>query len=139
MDRTEQRSVMKFLFMDGRKQKAIHTKFSRVLKGNVVSVDVCKYWCRKFKAGDFSMDDWVRPGRPPIKLSGAIMSLLSDEPFLSARVLAVRLSLTGHTIKRVLVSDLGMRKFVRRWIPHDLSESKRASPQSKFAYGRAPS
>jgi hypothetical protein len=67
----------------------------------------------------------VRPGRPPIELFGAIMDLLSDEPFLSARVLAVRPSSTHQTIKRVLVSDLGMRKCVRRWIPHDLSEVNR--------------
>jgi hypothetical protein len=67
----------------------------------------------------------VRPGRPPIELSGAIMHLLSDGPFLSARVLAVRLSSTHQTIKQVPVSDLGMRKVVRRWIPHDLSEANR--------------
>jgi hypothetical protein len=67
----------------------------------------------------------VRPGRPPIELCGAIMSLLSDEPFLSARLLAVRLSSAHQTIKRVLVSDLGMRQFVRPWIPYDLSESNR--------------
>jgi hypothetical protein len=111
--------------MDGRKYKAIHTDLSRVLKGHVVSVDVYKYWCRKFKAGDFSMDDRVRPGRPWIEVSGAIMSLLSHEPFLSARVLAVQLSSTHQTIKRVLMSDLGMRKFVIRWIPHDLNEANR--------------
>jgi hypothetical protein len=125
MDRTEQRDVMKFLFVNGRKYKKIHTELSRVLKGYAVSVDVCKYWCRKFKAGEFSMDDRVRQGRAPIELSGAIMSLLSEEPFLSTRVLAVRLSSTHQTIKRVLVSDLGMRKFVRRWILHDLSEANR--------------
>jgi hypothetical protein len=116
---------MKFLFMEGRKYKAIHTELSRILKGHAVSVDIWKYWCQKFKAGDFSMDDQVRPGRPPIEISGAIMSLLSDEPFLSARVLAARLSSTHQTIKRVLVSELGMRKFVRRRIPHDLSEANR--------------
>jgi hypothetical protein len=71
------------------------------------------------------MDDRVRPGRPPIEPSGAIMSLLSDKPFLSARVLSVRLSSTHQTIKRILVSDLGMQKFVRRSIPHDLSEANR--------------
>jgi hypothetical protein len=111
--------------MDARKYKAIHTELSRVLKGYAVSVDVYKYWCRKFKAGDFSMDDQVRPGRPSIELSGAIMSLSSGEPFSSARVLAVRLSSTHQTINRVLVSDLGMRKLVRRWIQHDLSEANR--------------
>jgi hypothetical protein len=100
---------MKFLFMDGIKCKAIHTDLSRVLKGHAVSVNVCKYWCRRFKAGNFSMDDRVRPRRPPIELSGAIMSLLSDEPFLSAPVLAVRLSSTHQTINRVMMSHLGMR------------------------------
>jgi hypothetical protein len=35
---------MKFLFMDGRKYKAIHTELSRVLKGHAVSVAVCKYF-----------------------------------------------------------------------------------------------
>jgi hypothetical protein len=123
MDRTEHRYVMKFLFMDGRKYKAIHTKLSRVLKEHAVSVDVCTYWCRKFKAGDFSMDDGVRPGIPPIDLSGAIMSLLSEEPFLSTLVLAVRLSSTHQTIKRVLMSGLGMRTFVTRWRPHDLRKA----------------
>jgi hypothetical protein len=125
LDWTGQRYVMKFLFMDRRKYKVVHTELSWVLKGHAVSVDICKYWCRKFKAGDFSMDDRVRPGRPPIELSGAIMSLLSDEPFLSSRVLAARLSSTHQTIKRVLVSDLRRRKLVRRWIPHDLSEANR--------------
>jgi hypothetical protein len=114
MDRTEQKYAMKFLFMDGRKYKAIHTELSRAPKGRAVSVDVCKYWCRKVKAGDFSMNDRVRPGMPPTELSGAIVSLLSDEPFLSVRVLTVRLSSTHYTVKRVLVSDFGMRKFVRR-------------------------
>jgi hypothetical protein len=115
--------MMKFLSMDGRKYKAIRRELSRVLKGHTFSVDVCKYWYRQFKAGDFSMGDRMRPGRPPTELSGAIMSLLSDKPFLSARVLAVRLSSTHQAIKRVLVSDLGMRKFVRRWILHDSSEA----------------
>jgi hypothetical protein len=103
---------MKFLFMDERNYKAIHTELSRVLKGHAVSVDVCKYSHRKLKAGDFSMDDRVKPGRSPVELCSTIMSLLSDEPFLSHRVLAVRLSSTHQTIKGALVSDLGMRKFV---------------------------
>jgi hypothetical protein len=67
----------------------------------------------------------MRSEKPPIELSGAIVILLSDEPFPSVRVPAVRLSLTHQTIKRILVNDLGMRKFVRRWIPHDLSDPNR--------------
>jgi hypothetical protein len=71
------------------------------------------------------MDDRARPGRPLIELSGAIMSWLSDGPFLSARILAVRLSLTHQTIKGVMLSDLGMQESVKRWILDDLSEDNR--------------
>jgi hypothetical protein len=60
-----------------------------------------------------------------MELSGTIMNLLSDKPFLSARILAVRLSSTHQTIEEVLVSDLGMQKFLRQWIPHDSSEANR--------------
>jgi hypothetical protein len=38
MDRTEQQYVMKFLSMDRRKYRAIHTELSRVPKGHTVSV-----------------------------------------------------------------------------------------------------
>jgi hypothetical protein len=80
MDRIEQRYIMKFLFMDGKGYKAIHTELSRVLKEHAVTIDVCTYWCRRFKAGDFSMDDQARPGRPPTLLADAIMAMLADEP-----------------------------------------------------------
>jgi hypothetical protein len=50
------------------------------------------------------------------------MAMPADEPFLSARVLAVRPSTTHKTIKHALERGLGMRAFVRRWIPHRLSE-----------------
>jgi hypothetical protein len=127
MDRTEQKYAMKFLFMDRRKDKAIQTELSRILKGQAVSVDVCKYWCRKFKAGDFSMDDLVRPGRPPIELSGAIMSLLSDEPFLSARVLAVRLSSTPG----ILVRGSRLHTSVSGW---RICVSSPSFSRSRFAF-----
>jgi hypothetical protein len=68
------------------------------------------------------MDDRVSPRRLPIELFGAIMSLLSDEPFHVARVLAVRLSSRDQTVKRIVLHDLGMRKSGRRWMQHHLSD-----------------
>jgi hypothetical protein len=140
MDRTEQRYVMKFLFMEGRKYKAIHTELSRVLEGHVVSVDVCKYWCRKFKAGDFSMDDRVRPGSPPIELSDAIMSLLSGEPLF-------RLGFSHYDFHRRTRQSHESGEWSRNAKVHETvdtawfewSQSKRTSHQSKFTSGRAPS
>jgi hypothetical protein len=53
MDRTEQRYVMKFLFMDGRKYKAIHTELSRVLKGHAVSVEFANIRVERSKLATF--------------------------------------------------------------------------------------
>jgi hypothetical protein len=81
-----------------------------------------------------------RPERPPIELSGAIMSLLSDEPFF-------RLGFSRYDCHRRtrqsnefwwMVSecesswDDGYRMI---WV----KPIERTSPQSKFASGRAPS
>jgi hypothetical protein len=116
---------MKFLLMDGKNTRQITpnlAEFSRDIPSRLMFANIGVESSRR---PDFSMDERLRAGRPRIELFGAIMSLLSDEPFLSARILAVRLSSTHQTIKRVLVNDLGMRKFVRRWILHDLSEVNR--------------
>jgi hypothetical protein len=57
MDRIEQRYVTKCLFFGGKWHKVIQMKPSRVLKEDVVVVDVCKSWFHGLKTGNVSMDD----------------------------------------------------------------------------------
>jgi hypothetical protein len=44
----------------------------------------------------------------------------------SARVLTKRPVLSSNIIKEILSHDLGMRKFRRRWVPHELSAREKA-------------
>jgi hypothetical protein len=90
---------MNLLFMGWKSFKAIRAELSRVLKTNVVAIDVCKSWDQRFKSGNFIMDDRSR-----------IRSLLTDEPFFSRQILGVRLLMTHQTIKSVLQHDMGMRR-----------------------------
>jgi hypothetical protein len=120
MENHQQRCVMKFLFMQGKRSKAIHGELRRVLEEAAVSLTTIKRWCRRFKDGNFSLDDEFRSGRPGNDIGAAISQFLSKEPFLSASVLAKRLVTSPHTIKKILTRDLGMRKFTRRWVYHDL-------------------
>jgi hypothetical protein len=116
---------MKFLFVKGLTYKAIHRDLSTVLGEDDVSLDTVKRWCRRFKDGSLCLADENRPGRPKSDLADSISRLLEREPFLSARTLARKLESSRQTIKRVLATDLGMRKFTRRWIPHSVTAAQK--------------
>ena len=126
MEKHEQRSVIKFFFLQGRRSKAIHGELSRVLGEAAVSLATVKRWCRRLTEGDSSLDDEFRSGRPRSDLGEAVSQFLDKEPFLSARILAKRLATNPHTIKEILTRDLGLRKFTRRWVPHNLSPANKA-------------
>jgi hypothetical protein len=49
------------------------------------------------------------------------LSFSEKGPFLSARVLARMLATSRHAIKEILTRHLGMRKFTRAWVLHELS------------------
>jgi hypothetical protein len=118
---------MTFLFMQGKRSKAIHGELSGVLGEAAVSLTTIKRWCRRFKDGNFSLDGEFRSGRWRRDIGAAISQFLSKELFLSARVLVKSLATSPHTIKEILTRDLGMRNFTRRWVPHDLSATDKAN------------
>jgi hypothetical protein len=81
---------------------------------------------RHFKDGNFSLDDEFRSGRSRTDIGAAISQFLRKEPFVFVGVLAKRLATSLHPIKEILTRDLGMRKFPRRWIEHNLSATDKA-------------
>jgi transposase len=105
---------MKFLFLQGKKSKAIHGELTGVLGEAAISLATVKRWCRGFKEGNFSRDHKFRSGRPCSDIGEAISQFFSKEPFLSAHEVAKRLATSLHTIKENLTRDLGMRKLTRR-------------------------
>jgi hypothetical protein len=59
----ERRSVMKFLFLQGKRYKAIHEALTGALGEAAVSLAAVKRWCWRFTQGNFSLDHESRPGR----------------------------------------------------------------------------
>jgi transposase len=106
MENHQQKSVIKFFFLQGRRSKAIHGELSRVLEEAAVSLATVKRWCWGFKEGDFSLDDKSRSGRRRSDFGEAVSQFLDKRPFLSARILAKRLVTSPHTIKEILERHL---------------------------------
>jgi hypothetical protein len=118
---------MKFLLLQEKRSKAIYGELSKVLGEAAVRRATVKRSCRRFKDGNFSLDDEFRSGCPGPDIREDISQFLSKEPFLSASVLTKRLAPNPHKIKEIRIRDRGMRKFTRSWVHHNLS----ARPKGK--------
>ena len=60
----EKRAVIKFLFLQGKAPKEIHTILTETLGKQAPLYATVKNWVAQFISGDFSTYDAPRPGRP---------------------------------------------------------------------------
>jgi len=64
MKKEQYRSVIRFLFLDGKTYEEIKEKLHAVYKNNVPSITTIRYWYNEFKRGRTSIFDEERPDRP---------------------------------------------------------------------------
>ena len=88
---------------------------------NAVSLRVCQNWFARFKMGDFDLEDKKRQGRPSELDDHELEELISTDPCLSTRELALRLSVSNSTVYDRLKA-LGKVQKLGKWVPHKLSE-----------------
>jgi histone-lysine N-methyltransferase SETMAR len=84
-------------------------------------------WGKRFRDGRESHRDDPRAGRPRKTggLATAIADLLEEHPFESTRSLADALGFSRETIRLALHDELGLRRFVLRWVPHALNPAQK--------------
>jgi hypothetical protein len=121
-----QRSVIFHLRFKGEGSKRIHTELVEMYGARAYPIDSVEYWVKQYDGGRRDPIDLSKPGRPVFDFAEAVSQLLREEPFSSTRHIAVQLRLSRTSVKRTLVSVLGMRKFSLRWVPHDLTEFQKA-------------
>jgi hypothetical protein len=78
-------------------------------------------WLVSFTTGVISCLDGVRPGRLLSILEQPLENLLENFPFASARIISMHFNVLHSTVKDILSRKLGLRKFIRRWLGHQLS------------------
>jgi hypothetical protein len=81
MEKSEQRSVIKFFFLKGLGAKEIHRELTTVLDSTAYSLSQVKEYHTRFVTGELSCQDEFRPGRPPHVLGKALSISLRN--FLS--------------------------------------------------------
>ena len=122
----EFRAVVRFLVLLGRSNVEIHEEMRQAYGDQVPTYRfVCK-WARLFRGGQGSLEDRPRTGRPRHDdMREAIVSHLTEEPYATVRTMERDLGIPRTTVHRILVDELGLHKFLARWVPHSLSEEQK--------------
>ncbi|GBN69784.1 Histone-lysine N-methyltransferase SETMAR [Araneus ventricosus] len=87
---------------------------------NTVSYDTVKVWFRKFKAGDFDIEDEPRSGRPIEVDCEHLKQIIDQVRNVSTRTIALELDICQKTTVNALKRINLTFKF-NRWMPHELT------------------
>ncbi|KMQ81406.1 histone-lysine n-methyltransferase setmar [Lasius niger] len=87
---------------------------------NTVSYDTVKVWFRKFKAGNFDIEDEPRSGRPIEVDCEQLKQIIDQDRNVSTRTIALELDICQKTVVNALKRINLTFKF-NRWVPHELT------------------
>jgi hypothetical protein len=124
MEKSQQRSVVKFFFLKGLGAEGIHRELTTILGSTAYSLGQVREWRARFATGKLSYQEEFRPGHSSHVLGKVLSDFLKEFPFASAGIIAQHFGQPNHTIKKILQQELGLRRFSRSCVPHSLSEGQ---------------
>lgn len=89
----------------------------------VLSIRTAQHWFKKFKKGEFELDDCPRSGRPSQIDVNMLKNLVEENPRLTTRYLAERLK-CSHTAVENHLKELNKTWKYGEWVPHELSPAQ---------------
>ncbi|GBM88406.1 Mariner Mos1 transposase [Araneus ventricosus] len=124
LSRQPTRTIM-YYFRNKLSATECHQKMCESLGINTVSYDTVKVWFRKFKAGNFDIEDEPRSGRPIGVYCEQLKQIIDQGRNVSTQTTALELDVSQKTITNALKIINVTLKF-NRWVPHELTvEDKR--------------
>lgn len=113
------REVLIFLFHSKITAAEARRNLQNVYGDDCVSEATCRYWFRRFKNGNFDIEDVSREGRPKTFEDAELEALLDEDPCQTQTELSLRLGVSQQAISKRLHA-LGMIKKQGTWVPHEL-------------------
>lgn len=81
---------------------------------------------REAKRGRTNLSNQLSPGRPiDYGYDDAILNILNEDPFASARMIAKKLGLAVSTVTSHLKNNMNMKNIYLRWVPHILNDDQK--------------
>lgn len=125
----EQRAYIKIRTLLGRSPSDILADLQMVYKDDSPSYSNVKYWAKRFREGQESLEDGFRSGRPKsVSSSGNILEvrrLVEEDPHITVDEIAMHLGMSTGAAHGILVDKMHASKICSRWIPHNLTDSQK--------------
>jgi len=122
MEKEQYRSVIRFLFLDG---KEIKVKLHAVYKDHASSMTTIRYWFNEFKRGRTSVFDEERLGCPIEVTTKDMVNKIHDivlaDRQVKIREIADIVNISIERVQNILHEKLGMRKLSARRVPRLLT------------------
>lgn len=118
-NRRHLREVALFCFNSKKSAAEAHRMLKEVYGDDCVDDSSVRGWFRRFKSGDFDVEEKERTGRPKTFEDQELEGLLDEDPCQTQEELAKSLGVDQTTISRRLKA-LGMIQKQGNWVPHEL-------------------
>ena len=112
---------MLYYFKKGKNETETQEKIGTVYGEGAVTDQTCQKWFAKFCAGDFSLDDVPRSGRPVEVDSDQIETIIENNQRYTMWEIADTLKISKSSAENHL-HQLGYVNHFDIWIPHKLCE-----------------
>ena len=129
IEKTEYRSIIKYLFLKGLKGKEIYDDMFKTLGNLCPSYATVKNWVASFKRGEFAVEDGKRSGRPisvstPENIEAVHDMILSDRR-IGIKHISEALNISSERVHHIIHTDLDMKKISAKWIPKCLNADQK--------------
>lgn len=120
------RTILLYEFKNGLKASEAARKIRNVFGGDCVSDPVARFWFRRFKSGEQSLENEARSGRPLTFENDEIRECLRENPRATCKEIGEILECDESTARKRL-HTLGFSKKLDKWVPHKLTENNKLS------------
>lgn len=118
------RQCLHYEFKLGHNATTAAENINKAYGDNTVDVRVAQRWFVKFRAGDESLEEIPRTGRPSTIDEEALLALMEADPRQSLASLAESLKCSMATVDRHLHA-LGKVQKLEKWVPHQLTDNNK--------------
>ncbi|XP_036359491.1 histone-lysine N-methyltransferase SETMAR-like [Octopus sinensis] len=109
------RHILLYEFNNGHNATETARNINAIYGDRTLSVSQCQRWFQRFRTGNYSLEDDIRPGRS-VKLDDeALQALVEENPHLSVQKLAEKLGFGHSTIHRHLRA-IGKVNKLGQWV-----------------------
>jgi len=131
MEKEQCRSVIRFLFLEGKSRTEIKERLDAVYGDSSPSIATVKNWFNEFQGGRTSVFDEPLPGAPKTATKEDNVTKIHDlvlaDRRLKIRETAETVGMSRDRVGHILHEIMGMRKLSSRWVPRLLTPENKTT------------